>query len=68
MTKRAAFCPISNCGGSTVVSCGLTIVLSSVPEKPATATSSGMRRPTDFNLFMAPIASVSVNAKMASMS
>ena len=67
-TSSAARCPISVSGGSTVVSFGYTIVDSSVPENPATATSSGMRRPSSRSRFMAPMASVSVKAYTASNS
>lgn len=42
------------------------MVLISVPEKPATATSWGILRPSDLRRFIAPMASVSVKAKMAS--
>ena len=38
---------------------------SSVPEKLATAISSGIFFPSSLNLFMAPIANVSVKAKIA---
>ena len=58
---------ISNWRGSTVVSCGLTMVQRFVPEKPATATSLGTFLPIDFKRFIAPMASVSVKAKMASV-
>ena len=51
--NSAARCPISNCRGSTVVSCGLTMVQRLVPEKPATATSRGTFLPIDFKRFMA---------------
>lgn len=67
-TSSAAHLPISIRGGSTVVSCGNTMVDSSVPENPATATSSGTRRPSSRRRFMAPMASVSVKAYTASKS
>ena len=38
---------------------------SSVPEKLATAISSGIFFPSSLNLFIAPIANVSVKAKIA---
>ena len=65
-TRVAAHSPILMRGGSTVVSCGYTMEESSVPENPATMTSSGIRSPSSRRRFIAPMASVSVNAYTAS--
>ena len=65
-TSSAATCPISRRGCSTVVSCGFTMVDRIVPEKLAMPTSSGILTCRSLSSFMAPMASVSVKAKIAS--
>ena len=57
--------PISASGWRTVVSAGVTIVACSTSSKPTTDSSSGTRRPRARAARIAPIAMLSLNAKIA---
>src|ERR687886_425422 len=65
-TRRlTAVRPISSSGWRTVVSAGVTIVACSTSSKPTTDMSSGTRRPRARAAWIAPIAWLSLKAKIA---
>ena len=65
LSRLTAVRPISASGWRTVVSAGVTIVACSTSSKPTIERSSGTRRPRARAAWIAPIARLSLNAKIA---